>query len=135
MIVSDSGTEFTPMAIMIWCQRTGIDWHYFDPGKPMQNGFIESFNGWFRNEMLNKTLVSSLDRRSGLGTTTRPPPTAFGPREHFASRVHRKLLFSGGNNPPRDKLVRRAFPVLRYVTSMTSWRIRSLHSDDRSNAV
>jgi putative transposase len=59
-IVSDNGTEFTSMAILKWCQDTGVDWHYIAPGKPMQNGFIESFNGSFRDECLNETLFSSL---------------------------------------------------------------------------
>ena len=59
-IVSDNGTEFTSMAILKWCQDTGIDWHYIAPGKPMQNGLIESFNGSFRDECLNETLFSSL---------------------------------------------------------------------------
>jgi putative transposase len=43
MVVSDNGTELTSMAILSWCQRTGIEWHYIAPGKPMQNGFVESF--------------------------------------------------------------------------------------------
>ena len=34
---------------------------YIAPGKPMQNGFIESFNGRFRDELLNETLFSSLE--------------------------------------------------------------------------
>ena len=59
-IVSDNGTEFTSMAILKWCQDTGVDGHYIAPGKPMQNGFIESFNGSFRDECLNETLFSSL---------------------------------------------------------------------------
>ena len=29
-----------------------VDWHYIEPGKPMENGFIESFNGRFRDELL-----------------------------------------------------------------------------------
>ena len=33
------------MAILKWVQDTGINWHYIAPGKPRQNGFIESFNG------------------------------------------------------------------------------------------
>jgi len=61
MVVSDYGTELTSMAILTWCQRTGIDWHYIAPGKPMQNGFIESFNGRLRDELLNETLFSSLE--------------------------------------------------------------------------
>jgi len=59
-IVSDNGTELTSMAILKWCQDTGVDWHYIAPGKPMQNGFVESFNGSFRDECLNETLFSSL---------------------------------------------------------------------------
>ena len=59
-IVSDNGTEFTSMAILKWCQDIRVDWHYIAPGKPMQNGFIESFNGSFHDECLNETLFSTL---------------------------------------------------------------------------
>ena len=59
-IVSDNGTELTSMAVLKWCQQAGVEWHYIAPGKPMQNGFIESFNGRFRDECLNETLFSSL---------------------------------------------------------------------------
>ena len=59
-IVSDNGTEFTSMAILKWCQDTKVGWHYIAPGKPQQNGFVESFNGSFRDECLNETLFSSL---------------------------------------------------------------------------
>jgi putative transposase len=52
-VVSDNGTEFT-MTILRWSQDRQIDWHYIAPGKPMQNGFIESFNGSFRDECLNE---------------------------------------------------------------------------------
>ncbi len=48
------------MAILRWCQQTRVEWHYIAPGKPMQNGFVESFNGSFRDECLNETLFSSL---------------------------------------------------------------------------
>jgi len=61
-IVSDNGTEMTSMAVLKWCQDTGVDWHYIAPGKPQQNGFIESFNGSFRDECLNETLFSSLSQ-------------------------------------------------------------------------
>jgi putative transposase len=59
-IVSDNGTELTSMAILRWCQQTGVERHYIAPGKPMQNGFIESFNGRFRDECLDETLFSTL---------------------------------------------------------------------------
>jgi transposase InsO family protein len=45
MIVSDHGTEFTCNAMLAWSKDTVVDWHFITPGKPMQNGFIESFNG------------------------------------------------------------------------------------------
>lgn len=59
-IVSDNGTEFTSMAILKWCQEANVGWHYIAPGKPMQNGFVESFNGSFRDECLNEILFSTL---------------------------------------------------------------------------
>ena len=66
-IVSDNGTEFTSIAILKWVQETGIDWHYIAPGKPQQNGFIESFNGKLRDECLNETLFATLgDARDTL---------------------------------------------------------------------
>ncbi|MHC2585440.1 transposase InsO family protein [Bradyrhizobium diazoefficiens] len=43
MIVSDNGTEFTSNAMLAWAEQHTIDWHFIAPGKPMQNGFCESF--------------------------------------------------------------------------------------------
>jgi putative transposase len=59
-IVSDNGTEFTSMAILKWSDEKAVEWHYIQPGKPQQNGFVESFNGSFRDECLNETLFSTL---------------------------------------------------------------------------
>ncbi|WP_407808669.1 integrase core domain-containing protein, partial [Staphylococcus aureus] len=44
------GSEFTSNAILQWTDRTKVDWHYIAPGKPIQNAFIESFNGRLRDE-------------------------------------------------------------------------------------
>jgi len=60
MIVSDNGTELTSNAILKWCAEHRIEWHYIAPGKPMQNGFVESFNGRMRDEFLNETAFRSL---------------------------------------------------------------------------
>jgi putative transposase len=69
MIVSDHGTEFTSNAILGWATDHQVDWHYIAPGKPMQNGFIESFNGRMRDELLNETLFLDLDQaRQLIGT-------------------------------------------------------------------
>ncbi|WP_247548054.1 IS3 family transposase [Bradyrhizobium sp. 177] len=61
MIVSDNGTEFTCNAMLAWSEENKIDWHFIAPGKPMQNGFCESFNGRMRDELLNETLFFGLD--------------------------------------------------------------------------
>ncbi|WP_442238010.1 IS3 family transposase [Rhodopseudomonas pseudopalustris] len=60
MVVSDNGSEFTSNAILTWADQSRIAWHYTAPGKPMQNAFIESFNGRLRDELLNETLFASL---------------------------------------------------------------------------
>ncbi len=59
MIVSDNGKELTLNAMLTWQQDRGVEWHYIAPGKPMQNGFVESFNGRLREECLNEHLFRS----------------------------------------------------------------------------
>ncbi len=51
---TDNGPEFTSRAFMAWTQKHGIRHILIEPGKPMQNGYIESFNGKFRDECLNE---------------------------------------------------------------------------------
>ena len=62
MIVSDNGTEFTSNAILGWSKEHRVEWHYIAPGKPMQNGYSESFNGRMRDELLNESLFLDLDQ-------------------------------------------------------------------------
>ncbi|WP_112994671.1 IS3 family transposase [Rhizobiales bacterium] len=61
MIVSDNGTELTSNAILAWSKDHKIEWHHIAPGKPMQNGYVESFNGRMRDELLNESLFFGLD--------------------------------------------------------------------------
>jgi transposase InsO family protein len=60
MIVSDNGTELTSNAILAWSAEARVEWHYIAPGKPMQNGYAESFNGRMRDELLNESLFLGL---------------------------------------------------------------------------
>lgn len=53
-------TELTSNAILAWQQERAVEWHYIAPGKPMQNGFVESFNGRLRDECLNEHLFDNL---------------------------------------------------------------------------
>jgi Integrase core domain len=61
MIVSDNGTEFPSNAMFAWAQDNRVVWHFIAPGKPMHNGFCESFNGRMRDEPLNESLFLGLD--------------------------------------------------------------------------
>ena len=60
MIVSDNGTELTSHAILGWQAERGVAWHYIAPGKPTQNGLVESLIGRLRDECLNEHLFKSL---------------------------------------------------------------------------
>ena len=60
VIVSDNGTELTSRAVLRWAAMQRIDWHYIQPGKPIQNAFVESFNGRRRDECLNECWFESL---------------------------------------------------------------------------
>ena len=53
VVRTDNGPEFTSRAFMGWAQSHGIRHILIEPGRPMQNGYIESFNGKFRDECLN----------------------------------------------------------------------------------
>lgn len=59
-IISDNGTEFTSQAILKWSLKQEIGWKYIEPGKPVQNAYIESFNGKLRDECLNEHWFMSL---------------------------------------------------------------------------
>jgi putative transposase len=55
------------MAILNWSKATQIDWHYIAPCNPIQNGFVESFNGRLRDEWLKETIFSSItDARKAI---------------------------------------------------------------------
>jgi putative transposase len=58
-MVSDNGTELTSGAVLRWATRR-VAWHYIEPGKPVQNAFIESFNSKLRDECLNEYVFTSL---------------------------------------------------------------------------
>ena len=66
MIVSDNGTELTSNAILDWWAAHHVEWNYIAPGKPMQNGFVESFNGRMRDELLNETMFRSPVHARGI---------------------------------------------------------------------
>ena len=58
----DNGPEFTSRHFMAWCEEKKIALLHIQPGKPMQNGHVESFNGRFRDECLNANWFATRDR-------------------------------------------------------------------------
>jgi putative transposase len=61
VITMDNGPEFTSKALDAWAYEKGVRLRFIQPGKPVQNAFIESFNGRFRDECLNEHIFLSLD--------------------------------------------------------------------------
>jgi Transposase and inactivated derivatives len=96
IIVSDNGTEMTSQAVIKWCQETHVEWHYIAPGKPMQNGFIESFNGSLRDECLNETLFSTLAHAQEIITAWK--------EDYNRNRPHSSL----GNSTPNEYAIKMA---------------------------
>ena len=60
-IVVDNGPEFTSRALDAWAYEHRVQLHFIQPGKPVQNAFVESFNGKLRDECLNENWFTSLD--------------------------------------------------------------------------
>lgn len=65
-ILSDNGTEFTSNAVLKWCYERNQKWQYIEPGKPYQNGNMESFNGKLRDECLNENWFTDLKQAKML---------------------------------------------------------------------
>ena len=59
-IRSDNGPEFTAKAIRKWLERLGVKTLFIEPGSPWENGYIESFNGKLRDELLNREIFTTL---------------------------------------------------------------------------
>jgi putative transposase len=87
-IISDNGTEFTSTAILKWCHEQQVKWDYIQPGKPYQNGYIESFNGKLRDECLNENWFTGLKEAKKLVEEWR--------QEYNTRRPHSSL---GGRTP------------------------------------
>jgi len=59
-IRSDNGPEFTAHRVCDWLENVGVKTLFIEPGSPWENGFIESFNGQLRDELLNREVFDTL---------------------------------------------------------------------------
>ena len=94
-IRSDNGPEFLSRAVDQWAYQQGLPWHTIQPRRPMENGYVESFNGRFRDECLNETwFIDLADAREKIAEWKQDynrsrPHSALGYRtpEEFAAQA------------------------------------------------
>jgi putative transposase len=84
-IGSGEGKGFTAKAIRKWLARLGVKTLFIEPGSPWENGYIESFNGKLRDELLNREIFMTLEEAKVLIEQWR--------REYNQVRPHTELGF------------------------------------------
>jgi putative transposase len=89
-LILDNGPEFSGTALDAWAVQRGVHLHFIQPGKPVQNAFIESFNGKFRDECLNEHWFLTLQEAQLMIEAWR--------REHNEERTHSAI----GNLTPME---------------------------------
>ena len=108
-IVLDNGPEGTSKAMFEWSERSGVRLRFIEPGKPVQNAFVESFNGRCRDECLNQHWFRSIRHAREaiedwrIHYNTQRPHSALGyktPAEVLATRAEVLELIDGSAHPP-----------------------------------
>ena len=92
-IRSDNGSEFVAKAVRDWLSRLDVGTLFIEPGSPWENGYVESFNGKLRDELLNREIFTTLEEAKVLTEVWR--------REYNQVRPHSAL----GYKPPAPEAV------------------------------
>jgi putative transposase len=90
VMVMDNGPEFAGKALDVWAYQRGVKLHFIEPGRPVQNAFIESFNGKMRDECLNEHWFMTLSEAREIVEAWR--------RDYNEVRPHSSL----GNRTPEE---------------------------------
>jgi putative transposase len=106
-IRSDNGPEFTARTVRKWLNRLGVKTLFIEPGSPWENGYIESFNGKLRDELLNREIFTTLEEAKVLIEQWR--------REYNQIRPHSSL----GYQPPAPEAILDLLP--------RNWAIHSVN--------
>ena len=96
-IRSDNGPEFTAKAVRKWLERLGVKTLFIEPGSPWENGYIESFNGKMRDELLDREIFTTLKEAKVLIEQWR--------QEYNQVRPHSSL----GYQPPAPEAILTGF--------------------------
>ena len=96
-IRSDNGSEFTAQAVRDWLKAVGVRTLYIEPGSPWENGYVESFNGKLRDELLNVEVFDTLWEAKVLAERWRREYNQRRPHSALAYRPPARTLPAAGN--------------------------------------
>jgi putative transposase len=96
-ITTDNGSEFTGRALDKWAYDHKVYLHFIDPGKPVQNAYVESFNGKFRNECLNDHWFNTLDEARDSIHAWREDYNTVRPHSSLGYKTPAEFAFSAAN--------------------------------------
>ena len=103
-IRSDNGSEFTAGAVRDWLKAVGVKTLYIEPGSPWENGYVESFNGKLRDELLNREVFETLREAQVLIERWRRESNQRRPHNALAYRAPAPEVFlpraQAGNSSP-----------------------------------
>ena len=98
-ITVDNGTEFTSRALDEWAWRHRVQLDFIRPGKPVENGMIESFNGRLRDECLNTNVFTSIDDARRTLEAWRQDYNEHRPHSSLGHLTPREFIREGQGNP------------------------------------
>jgi putative transposase len=94
-VQTDNGPQLTSRHFLAWCMERKIAMNYIQPGKPVQNGYVESFNGRLRDECLNVNWFRNLFEARRKTTLWRQDYNAARPHSSLAYRTRTSSRLSG----------------------------------------
>ena len=101
IIVSDNGSELTSVAVLRWVPGR-VAWHYIEPGKPVQNAFVESFNSRLRDECLNEHAFLSLAEAREIIANWRHDYNFVRPHSSLGRLTPSEFAERQGDGPPEQ---------------------------------
>ena len=100
ILVMDNGPEFAGQALDVWAYEQGVKLRFVEPGKPVQNAFIESFNGKMRDECLNEHWFISLREARETIEAWRRDYNEVRPHTSLGNRTPQEFTGTGAALPP-----------------------------------
>ena len=104
------GTELTSVAVLRWAPARVV-WHYIEPGKPVQNAFIESFNSRLRDECLNEHVFLTLTEARRIIEDWRHDYNFVRPHSSLGALTPMEFVAQQGDGPPEQAQGSAAHPL------------------------